>query len=400
MSFYPNIWWSPKTIFSCRENITIAQSSPSGTELFIVNVSDADEPETPSVDIRFSLDDPTLPFSIDPDLGNLTTTLGLEVRSYNIVVIAADAGTPPRSSAGSFYVTVAAPNFYDPIFQDSLEFSVVEEQVQPKAAFEFSVRDADTGDEGRVSLVLIPTNYSDAFNLSYFYDNSQNLTVGQLIQVDAFDRESTTNFTLAIRAVDRGNELFRRTSEATIEVTILDVNDNSPIFLESPYSVRVAENANISSFILQVIAEDSDSGTNAEVDYKIDSDVTEFKIDEESGNISVIADLDRRLQSFYSFNITATDRGNPPLSSVTTVNVIVTEVNDNQPYFDPPLPGTITIPEDTEPGYILLNITARDNDTLSAGEVTIRLQQSGDVFALNEDNQLFLNQAVDYEVRM
>ena len=387
---------------SFRDNVTIAQSSPVGTQLFIVNSTDADEPGTPNVDITFSLANPSLPFSIDPVSGNLTTgSLApvLQVQLYDIVVIARDAGIPPRESRASFYVNVAAPNFNPPVFQDNLEFSVVEEEVQERVAFQFNVSDSDVGDEGRISLELLPSDYTDAFNLTFFYDEIQRYTVGQLYQVVSFDRESTTNFTLSVRAIDQGNELFRRTSEATIGVTVTDVNDNNPVFVDSPYSVRVPEHTNISTFILQVIAGDLDSGANAEIFYEIDPNVSEFQIDMESGNITVNTDLDRRRRSFYSFNVTASDRGSPALSNTTIVEVFVTEVNDNPPYFDPSLPMTITIPEDTQPGSILLNITARDNDTLSAGEVTIRLEQSGSVFYFEDkDGQLILNEQVDFEV--
>lgn len=372
-----------------------------GTELFVVNATDADEPGTPNIDITFSLADPSLPFSIDPVSGNLTTRSlapSLEIQLYDIEVIATDDGVPPLSSTASFFVDVAAPNFYQPVFQDNLEFSILEEEVPQNDVLRFTVTDSDVGDEGRVSLILLPSDYTDAFNLTFSYDDTLGRTIGQLYQVDPFDRESTTNFSLPVRAVDQGNELFRRTSEATISVTVIDVNDNSPVFVDAPYSVRVPEHTNISTFLLQVTAEDLDSGTNAEIVYQIVPSIPEFNIDMESGNITVNADLDRRRQSFYSFNVTATDGGDPPLSNTTTVEVIVTEINDNRPYFDPPLPSTIVIPEDTQPEFILLNITARDNDTLSAGEVTLHLEQSGDIFGLNKDNQLFLNEDVDFEV--
>ena len=372
------------------------------TELFIVIATDADEPGTSNVDVTFTLADSSLPFSIDSMSGNLTTRTvapDLEVRTYNVVVIAADNGNPPLNSRAPFYVIVAAPNFHDPIFPDELMFPVEEEEIPADAVFEFMVFDADVGDEGRVSLTLLPSDYSDAFNLTFFYDDALALTVGHLYQVDSFDRESVTNFTLPVRAIDQGNELFRRTSEATIMVTVSDVNDNSPIFINSPYTARVAEDSDIGTFALLVVAEDIDSGTNAEIIYQIDGNVNDFTIDEESGNITINANLERRRQSFYSFNVTVTDRGIPSLSNTTTVEIDVTEVNDNKPFFDPLLPITITIPEDTEPGYVLLNITAMDNDTLSAGEVTISLGQSGRVFDLKNGNQLILNQMVDFEVR-
>lgn len=386
-----------------RESITIAQSAPVGTQLFVVNATDADEPSTPNVDITFTLPDPSLPFSIDPESGNLTTRSlapsdSLEIQLYDIVVVARDAGTPPLTSSASFFVNVAAPNFHQPMFQENLDFFVVEEEIPQNEAFRFTVTDGDEGDEGRVSLTLLPSDYSDAFNLTFSYDDTLELTIGQLYLVDPFDRESMTNFTLSVRAVDQGNELFRRTSETTIGVTVIDVNDNSPVFVDAPYSVQVPEHTNVSTFLLQVVAEDLDSGTNADILYQILPSITEFEIDMESGNITVNADLDRRRQSFYTFNVTATDGGTPPLSNTTTVEVIVTEINDNRPYFDPPLLSIVTIPEDTQPEYILLNITARDNDTLSAGEVTIRLEQSGNVFGLTKDNKLFLNEEVDFEV--
>ena len=96
-----------------------------------------------------------------------------------------------------------------------------------------------------------------------------------------------------------------------------------------------------------------------------------------------------------------TDLAGSPLglSSNTTLNVSLIEVNDNPPIFDADTPSNITIPEDTDPGFVLLNISVSDADTGPSGEVELRLQQRGSVFRL-DGYSLVLNMAVDFEVRV
>lgn len=86
---------------------------------------------------------------------------------------------------------------------------------------------------------------------------------------------------------------------------------------------------------LQVTATDFDSDLNGQITYKIRSgdNLHQFLIDSTSGYISVAKELDREVLSSYVLEVEAVDGGIPPLSSITLVNVKISDVNDNPPIF-------------------------------------------------------------------
>ena len=52
---------------------------------------------------------------------------------------------------------------------------------------------------------------------------------------------------------------------ATVVVTVLDENDNSPVFRSQVYSFEIQENMPPGTSVGMVMADDSDSGENEEV---------------------------------------------------------------------------------------------------------------------------------------
>lgn len=376
----------------CRETITIAQSAKIGTPLFTVRATDNDLINTPNSAVTFELVDSSLPFSIDPILGNISVSAVIPFPGeINISVRVLDMGTPQLTSAGLFVVTVAPPNFDTPAFPANLVGSFNENDVPASVVLEFTVTDDDSDEEGQVTLTLIPSDFSAYFFLT------QTGNTGQLYVNSSFDREQVTNFTLPVLAVDNGNLLFRRSSEAEISIMILDVNDNQPMFIDAPYSVSVSENASTGYSVFQVSARDADEASNAEITFRLDSGSEDFSISSVSGEIVVERTLLRATTGFYMIDIIAEDNGSPRMSSLTYINVTVTEVNDNRPEFDPLPQENITIPENTAPGFVLTNVSVSDADTGTAGLFDLSLSQTGSVFAL-DGYSLLLNSAVDYEV--
>lgn len=374
-----------------EESVIIAQSAENGTHLFVAMASDSDQEGTPNSQFTFSILDTSLPFSIDPIMGNASVSSTIpQFGLYQVPVGVTDMGDPQLSSSAIFNVSVAPPNLHNPAFPT--DFTAEFHEAAPaSAAFIFNVNDGDTGEEGEVTLSLLVSEYSANFTLT------QNGNTGMLYLNDSFDRETLANFSLLVQAVDNGNSLFRRTSEAELTVIILDVNDNAPVFENTPYEVMIPEDTSGNYVIFQASATDADIGPNAEILFSLNnSDV--FAIDGSSGNITVTGQLLRATRSFYMVEIIATDQGpDIQLSSSTFISITITEVNDNAPVFTNITSGSITIDEDTEPGTVFLELNATDVDTGEAGEVFFSLQQTGIVFALQE-NSLVLNSTVDFEV--
>ena len=378
----------------------IDQSTSTGFVLFTVAATDNDQRGTPNAEVTFNLQNSSLPFAIDPVSGVLTVNGVLATETYDIVVVVSDNGSPRLSSNASFFVEVVPSNNFNPQFQPPFEFSFPENEVPNATVFQFTVTDDDTGPEGMVNLTLVPSTFSNHFRLEFSYEVDG--TRGMLFLRSPFDRETVQNFTLTVEATDIGHEMFRKTNSTVLTAEVEDQNDNAPTFIDGPYSANVGENATGGFSFFQVTATDDDVGSNANLSFSLaeGSDFNNtFSIDPILGDVSVIGVLHRATRSSYVLTIVVTDLGGSPsgLSSNTTLSVTVIEVNDNSPIFDSDTPLNTTIPEDTNPGFVLLNVSVSDADTGPSGEVVLRLQQRGSVFRL-EGYSLVLNQAVDFEV--
>ncbi|KAH9361060.1 hypothetical protein HPB48_002922 [Haemaphysalis longicornis] len=177
------------------------------------------------------------------------------------------------------------------------------------------------------------------------------------------------NVTVALRAQDQG--LPQRSSVQTFSVCVADVNDHSPVFVKPPqnHTIRIPENATLGTVVVEVGAEDSDFGANAEVRYRLkdlpNGHWKTFRLDERTGVITLRQTLDRETQKVYELRVEAYDLGQPTsLSSDLDLTVFVTDVNDYAPEFTEDV-HQLTFTENLRPGmetYKLISTIDRDDD--------------------------------------
>ena len=149
------------------------------------------------------------------------------------------------------------------------------------------------------------------------------------------DRERKDSYTLKIRATDGAAQAKRKSTEASLVVSVMDENDNAPV-ITSPQTIpEVKEDVAVNTVITTFRATDADAGTNAVVEFEILSGNAggEFSIDKGSGVLSVVKKLDREHTPSYQLGIKAEDKGKPSLRIVKTYKVDVKDVNDNKPVF-------------------------------------------------------------------
>ena len=155
---------------------------------------------------------------------------------------------------------------------------------------------------------------------------------GQLSVSGSLDRESIDNYRLNISVRDHGNQPL--SAYRTVEIVILDENDNSPIFVNSSFSLEVREGFYNESLIL-LIAEASDideQGNNSLVTYSIISvlanglplepENVSFYIDPNFGEVSVLGEIDREMFGSYALQLQATDNGRSPRMSQALVSYL------------------------------------------------------------------------------
>ena len=157
-----------------------------------------------------------------------------------------------------------------------------------------------------------------------------------------------------------------------MNITVLDVNDNTPIFDDTRYTGSVSEAALAYTSITRLSATDADETTNAEIRFIIESgvDSDDFLITPITGEVFVNAELDRETRSLYNLVIGAVDQGFPSNTGFVNLNIAISDVNDNKPNFtQSTFYGQVFENEDSYTVFIpfgdpsdLLYITATDAD--------------------------------------
>ncbi|XP_023209477.1 protocadherin Fat 1-like, partial [Centruroides sculpturatus] len=147
----------------------------------------------------------------------------------------------------------------------------------------------------------------------------------------SLDRETCNSYPLVIEARSKHSEEMW-VAHTIVNITILDVNDNKPIFINTPYYATVQLEALPGNLILKVKAIDLDLNANGKVHYELlQGDYNLFRLDSDTGEIFLHASLDGQ-QKEYELIISAVDGGNPPLSNYVVVPVKV--INRAMPIFN------------------------------------------------------------------
>uniref|UniRef100_A0A8B9G2X5 Cadherin domain-containing protein n=1 Tax=Amazona collaria TaxID=241587 RepID=A0A8B9G2X5_9PSIT len=190
----------------------------------------------------------------------------------------------------------------------------------------------------------------------------------ELVLAKALDREEAAFYELVLRASDGGEPA--RTGTARIRVTVLDANDNAPVFRQAEYTVRVSENVPVGSVLVTVTAFDADEGLNGHVKYSL-TKITEkaskiFQLDSETGRLTLVQSLDFEEGDSYEVKVQAYDGGG--LFDTTSVAITVTDVNDNAPEMT--VSSALSeISEDAQPGTVVALLHVQDRDSGANGEV-------------------------------
>ncbi|XP_066522855.1 protocadherin Fat 3a isoform X2 [Hoplias malabaricus] len=356
---------------------SISEDVPVGKTILRVKATDADAGS--NAQIRYTLSGPGAEdFSIHTYTGELKTAVALDrekVALYSLVARAMDGGGLWCDAV--VVVTLLDVNDNPPQFSTNHYTASVYENTGTKALLtRLQAIDPDLGESRKVSYSLVDS--ADG----YF---SIDKWSGVVVLEHPVDREVQSSYLLNVRASDQGVPL-RLSSLANLTVTVLDINDNPPVFERRDYLATLPEDVAVATEVIRVYAASKDIGTNADIYYSIRSGNQQghFSIDVHTGVISVSRSLDFESCKDYFLTVEARDGGTPPLSAVAMVNINLTDVNDNAPMFSRDI-YTATVSEDANIGDTVVKVTAEDVDS----------QVNGDVFysIVNGDreNQFFID---------
>ncbi|XP_048884480.1 protocadherin gamma-A11-like isoform X24 [Brienomyrus brachyistius] len=234
-----------------------------------------------------------------------------------------------------------------------------------------AAHDADIG-QNAVQTYTLQTN--DHFILTV-QTNRLGAKYGELVLEKELDREQQQEVTLTLIATDGGNP--QRSGTVEIRVTVLDVNDNIPVFSQPVYKTSLPENSPLGTVVLTVSASDADLAANGDVSYEFervsDDDLQLFSIDGKTGEIKVLGAIDFEEESVYEMPIQAKDGSGS--ASYSTVVIQIIDVNDNAPeIFVKSLINPIL--ESTFPGTEVGIINVQDKDSEQNGHVRCSIPQN------------------------
>ncbi|XP_073677254.1 protocadherin alpha-3-like [Garra rufa] len=310
---------------------TVKEDASIGTAVALVSVIDKDGGKNGVVHCVVSN---KLPFKLETNYKNYYSlvvdgTLDRERASeYNVTITATDEGTPPLSSTSVITVHVSDVNDNAPRFPDPVINVYVKENSQIGAVIhKVSAFDPDIGDNARITYSLLESSKSGPVT-SMININSDN---GDIHSLQSFNYEEIKTFEFKVQATDSGVPPL--SSNVTVNVFILDENDNSPGIL-APYSELGSVNtenihysADAGYFVAKIRAVDADSGYNALLSYHISEPKGNnlFRIGTSSGEIRTKRRMSDNDLKTHPLVILVCDNGEPSLSATVSIDVVVVE---------------------------------------------------------------------------
>ncbi|KAF1384697.1 hypothetical protein PFLUV_G00122870 [Perca fluviatilis] len=232
----------------------------------------------------------------------------------------------------------------------------------------FSIEEAHDADIGQNAVQRYSLQKNDNFILAV--DSNK----VELVLDNKLDREKQSEINLLLTALDGGSP--QRSGTVVIHVTVLDANDNAPVFSQAVYKASLPENSPPDTIVINVSATDADEGVNGDVTYQFghvsEDDINIFSIDSKTGQIRVSGVIDFEERSSFEMRVKAKD--GLGLTSYAKVIIDVTDMNDNAPVIY--LKSlTNLIPENVSPGTEVGIINVQDRDSENNGQVRCSIQQ-------------------------
>ena len=373
-------------VVTVTDSISIPLNLPNGSLVFTVTATDADSAGMNS-ELRYSIsNDPMMIFTIDELKG--TAILQNQVSAsagsqYQLVVTVTDLGSPPLATSAVVNVTFVANLPF-------LQFNMTQYQasVSEGATNNTAVTIVTAEVQEPVGAVTI-SYYLSAPSISPF---SIVRSTGEILLTGSVDREAVESYQLEVMA--GANGVFP--ALAIVTITVVDINDNAPVFSMSSYTFTIAENSPAQQLSPSVIASDADS-VAAVISYSLIGAPPTVSINSSTGNLHTLGSFDHEVTPLVTFTVVATDNGAPSLSSSVNVTIVITDLNDNPPIITP-LPLNPSLPEDAPIGTIVTTLSITDVDAHSLNGPSMIQIVSGDSTHFNlSSNMVILSAPLDYE---
>uniref|UniRef100_A0A8D0HLL9 Cadherin domain-containing protein n=1 Tax=Sphenodon punctatus TaxID=8508 RepID=A0A8D0HLL9_SPHPU len=317
--------------------------------------------------------------------------------SHDLVLTAMDGGDPARTGTIQIRINVTDANDNPPVFSEEIYRVCLKENL-PAGSLVVQVKatDKDDGMYGEItySFSTMPETGQRVFHL-----DPQN---GKVTITGTLDFEESDKYTLGVEARDGGGLV----GHCKIQAEILDENDNAPEVTILSFVSPIPENSEPGTVTALIKTQDRDSGENGEITCHILHSLP-FKIVSSSNNyykLVTVSTLDRERTPQYNITVTATDKGDPPLSTQKTIQLQISDINDNPPVFEESS-YTAYVPENNPAGASIFRVRASDPDLERNARITYSLLSSNVeeaplssyISIHSETGNLYAQRSFDYE---
>ena len=350
-------------------NITLSESSPVGFEVVDYDAEDPDSTVTFSINSGNG----EMKFEIDQTSGRITLVRALDFETTQQYIIRVVVSDGQLNTSSTLTIDVLDENEFAPVFEGPTSFQINEESDSGTLVGTLRATDMDgTSPNNDVTYAFAQSSTIT----QYFTLNSNN---GEIRTVGMLNREALTQVfappssSQSVTFVARDGGTPSKQSFVTVTITLVDINDNDPVFGDGSYQNSLLENLNSSQTVFQLSATDSDLGMNAEIRFMFQltnnmGDTNPFRIDEVSGLVETTTALDCEQQASYTFSLTAVDLGTPTRSSTVSGVLNIIDENDNSPIFTMN-PYIFSVSEAEISGDPVARVEATDADKGLNGEV-------------------------------
>ncbi|XP_070769926.1 protocadherin alpha-8-like [Enoplosus armatus] len=290
-------------------------------------------------------------------------------KNHSLILTAIDGGTPLKSANLNLTINVLDINDNRPAFSKEVYSVILQENVAlDTVVIKVQATDLDEGTNGDVEY-----DFGGDINSKMLELFSLDRNTGEIRVKGQIDYETADVFKLDVQASDKGQP--PTTTDCRVIIKIQDVNDNEPEIEVTSISNTVPEDSKHGTVISLISVTDFDSGLNGKVTCSLTGNVPfELKPSFKENMYSLVTKetLDRETVSHYDISITATDYGEPPLSTSKTLSIQVSDVNDNMPEFSHS-PLELYLIENNAPSASIFSVSASDKDLNDNAAVSYRI---------------------------
>ncbi|XP_033990008.1 protocadherin alpha-6-like isoform X5 [Trematomus bernacchii] len=292
---------------------------------------------------------------------------------HKLRLTAVDGGKPAKSGAIEITVDVLDVNDNSPVFTKEVYSATLKENVSvDTVVIQVNATDLDKGANSEIIYSFgneVDAKLKDIFKID--------ANTGEIKVIGKIDFETTKSYDIDIQASDKGQVPI--TTDKSVMITVIDVNDNAPEIEVTSFSSSIKEDSKIGTTVALISVRDLDSGINGKVICTIKEDVPftlSPSLQENMYAVITRSQLDREIVAHFEFTIIAKDTGDPSFSTEKTMSVVVSDVNDNNPEFLTS-PYVFYITENNSPGASAFSVRASDRDESDNAVISYHILREG-----------------------